>query len=425
MAQIIRHVHVAVTAGEGIGAVAAGAHVAEAYVLAGELALKQRFHPTVMLHAIGKAVAENSHDIVLFKREGDRGFRGGWFRGGDCFGFGGFGFWCLGGWGIFSCVIVGGDGAFKTGIHFGLDAFGMRTATERIGLERTDEGDVQIGFDGIIETKRPEAAVQDEAAIAFVGDVLGGAVKRCENATFLAGSGFVRARPFGRHRGFGGVRRGIGSHSIERLGHGEDFAAGWFADVAANLHPDVFHTTKDRVGFLFFNDRDAGALFVVLSVVSDPCLAEDLMAETVFVIFILGIIRILGERIGGTHFESMRGGAESDDRAAAVEIVVEVFHLFLRESLEPEENNGEIGGIKSFEARHVRVARNDFAAFGVDVEKHGAFESVMFGKDPCEGGQGFLGTVFVVTRHEYDVFAFAKAFGALVDEWCGTRERGK
>ena len=74
MAQVIRHVHVPAAAREGVRAVAAGAHVAEAHVLLWQGVLQHRLHPAIMLHAVRQAIAEDRHGVALAESEGQRVF---------------------------------------------------------------------------------------------------------------------------------------------------------------------------------------------------------------------------------------------------------------------------------------------------------------------------------------------------------------
>ena len=109
------------------------------------------------------------------------------------------------------------------------------------------------------------------------------------------------------------------------------------------------------------DDRDACALLVILSVVTDPSLAEHLMPEAKFIIWPFAIEGILRKRIGGRHFESMRRRPHPDHGSAAMEVVIEVLHLLGREILKPQEHDRQIGGIERFHAGHIRVARDDLA----------------------------------------------------------------
>ena len=78
MAQVIRHVHVPAAAREGVRAVAAGAHVAEAHVLLRQGALQHGLHPAIVLHAVRQAIAEDRHGVALAEGEGQRVFVVGW-----------------------------------------------------------------------------------------------------------------------------------------------------------------------------------------------------------------------------------------------------------------------------------------------------------------------------------------------------------
>ena len=55
----------------------------------------------------------------------------------------------------------------------------------------------------------------------------------------------------------------------------------------------------------------------------------------------------------------MRRGPESDHRAAAIEVVGDVLHLVVREILEAQEDDEEVGGLQRLEPGDVRAARLD------------------------------------------------------------------
>ena len=140
-------------------------------------------------------------EAFLFTRNLDAD-EAGWFAGRD----GGLGFrgscggffldlllWLL-------CVVVRRDRAFKAGIHLRFDPTCKSAASEGVGFGGTDEGDVEVSFDLLFQPERPEDAVHEQATVAFVRDVFGGSIERGENAAFLAGRGFVNARPLAGHR---------------------------------------------------------------------------------------------------------------------------------------------------------------------------------------------------------------------------------
>ena len=70
--QVGGHGDLAGAAREGIRAVAADAHGAEAHLLLRQLALQKRLHPAIVLHAVRQAVAEDGHDIALLEGKRQR-----------------------------------------------------------------------------------------------------------------------------------------------------------------------------------------------------------------------------------------------------------------------------------------------------------------------------------------------------------------
>ena len=78
MAQVIRHVHVPAAAREGVRAVAAGAHVAEAHVLLWQRTLQDGLHPTIVLHAVRQAIAKDRHGVAFAEGKRQRVFVVGW-----------------------------------------------------------------------------------------------------------------------------------------------------------------------------------------------------------------------------------------------------------------------------------------------------------------------------------------------------------
>ena len=170
-------------------------------------------------------------------------------------------------------VVVCGNRAFEASIHLRFDAASVSTASEGVGFGGTDERNVQVSRDLVFQAKRPEDAVHEQAAVTLVRDVFGGAIKRGENAAFLAGGGFVSACPLAGHRRLGGVGGGVRRHAVEWLRHGQNLAGGRFADIASCLHPDVLHAAQDRMLLQRIHDGNASALFVIRAVVTDPRLA--------------------------------------------------------------------------------------------------------------------------------------------------------
>ncbi|MEI9894610.1 MAG: hypothetical protein WDN28_12170 [Chthoniobacter sp.] len=67
-------------------------------------------------------------------------------------------------------------------------------------------------------------------------------------------------------------------------------------------------------------------------------------AEAVLKFLALVIVVELRIRAVGRDFEAVRGGAQADDRAAAVEVIDDGLHLLGLEILEAGEDDEEIGG---------------------------------------------------------------------------------
>ena len=173
-------------------------------------------------------------------------------------------------WGRWRWRTGSGNRAREAGVGRGFDGRDVAAVAERARFVGADERHVEIGFDGGLQAQRPERCVHQHATVAVVEEILGGTVKRGEDAAGFAGGAFISAGPLGGHRRLGGVGRGIGSHAVERLGHGENLAVGGFAHVAALVGPDGFHAAQNRMGGERGDDVDAGALRVVLAVVADP-----------------------------------------------------------------------------------------------------------------------------------------------------------
>ena len=84
------------------------------------------------------------------------------------------------------------------------------------------------------------------------------------------------------------------------------------------------------------------------------------------VFFVAGDVECVGRR------------AHADHRAAALEVGVDVRHLFLRKIAEAGRDKHQVGVGQRLEAGDVgAVVRIDDAALGVDREDHAAVETVM------------------------------------------------
>ena len=302
----------------------------------------------------------------------------------------------------------------------------MAAEGEGVRLVRADEVDLEIGLDGGFHAGGPEDAIDDHAAVVVVEDVLGGALGGVEDAVLPAVLGFIVPGPGGRHGRLAGVRLGFGVHRDERLRVCQDretFAG--FADVGAGLGEGVVvHAGEDDVLLVIGDDLDAGALLVVPAVVADPGVAEDLVAEAVFVALDLGAEVIPGVGGVGGDLEGMGGGAEPDDRTATLEIGDNVVHFLGGKIEEAREDEEQVGILEGGETGNPGRPGFDVTV-GVDPEDDGALEPVVLGENAGEGRAGFLGPVFVVAGQEDDVLALAKAGIAFVDDGGAGVEAGQ
>ena len=264
---------------------------------------------------------------------------------------------------------------------------GIRATAKGVRLEGADEGHIEVRLDRVLQAQRPENAVHDHAAIAFIRDVFRSAVERGENAARFAGGGLVGACPFAGHRWLGGIRRRVLCHAIKRLGHRQNLTIRGFAHVAARLHPDVLHTTENRMRSLVRHDGDARALLVIGAVVAHPGLTEHLMTKTQFIAADLAIKGILSVGIILRCLETMRRRAQSDHRAASCKVGVKVLHQLRRKLLKAQEDHREIRCVQHLHARHVCNFARHNVAFLVDVEQHRAFEPLMLGQQTRDGRQ--------------------------------------
>jgi hypothetical protein len=150
------------------------------------------------------------------------------------------------------------------------------------------------------------------------------------------------------------------------------------------------------------------------------------MAEAEFVVAAFVVEGILRVRRVLRHLEAVRRRAHPDHRSAALQVVIEVLHLLRREVLEAQEHDREVGGVQRFDARHVRlVAGDDLTRLGINAKEHRAFETLVLRQDTSQLRQRLLGAILMVIRHEDDVLAFARPFGAFVNEWSSRREGGE
>ena len=153
-----------------------------------------------------------------------------------------------------------------------------------------------------------------------------------------------------------------------------------------------------------------------------PGVAIDLLAEAAAVV----VASVVEVELGPLTFlaiEAMGGGAEPDGGASTLEVSDKGVGLIIGELHEAGVKEEEVGFLEDVDVRDGGAAAFDVSAF-VHSEKDGAFEAVMLGEDLGDERAGFLRTVFVIVGNEDDVFAFARAFSAFVDERRGGEEAG-
>ena len=104
-----------------------------------------------------------------------------------------------------------------------------------------------------------------------------------------------------------------------------------------------------------------------------------------------------------------------------------MLHLIVREILEAQEDDHQVGILQRLEPRDLRIARGDEAGLGIDREEHAALEAVPLREDPRQRRQRFLGSVLVIARKQDDVLARTWTLAPLVDDEMGvlgSRDRG-
>ena len=105
--------------------------------------------------------------------------------------------------------------------------------------------------------------------------------------------------------------------------------------------------------FLALNECYPRALLVVPAIVANPRLPQHLMAKPILVALHLAAKRVLGVSLASSDLKPVRGGSHADNRSAAFEVRVQVFHLFVRQILEPQKHNRQVRRFQSFEAGNV------------------------------------------------------------------------
>ena len=127
-------------------------------------------------------------------------------------------------------------------------------------------------------------------------------------------------------------------------------------------------------------DEAHGTLGLVSTVMALPVIAEDEFAEAAvpFLFRAVVAIAVMGVFFVAGDVECVGRRAHADHRAAALEVGVDVRHLFLRKIAEAGRDKHQVGIGQRLEAGDVdAVVRIDDAALGVDREDHAAVETVM------------------------------------------------
>jgi len=161
-------------------------------------------------------------------------------------------------------------------------------------------------------------------------------------------------------------------------------------------------------------------LFMIASVMANPSVAQNLVAEAAIEVFAFVLKIVMGIFLAFGNLEGMRRGAESNDRATALEVFVNVNHLLVRKIEEACEDEHEVGLFKNFETFDVGSSGGNFPLV-VDSEKNSGFKAVIFSEDASKGGAGFLGAVFVIRGNEDDVLSFSRARRAFIRDLSKSR----
>ncbi len=322
-------------------------------------------------------------------------------------------------------VVVCGNRAFKSGVHLGLDASSVRLIAEGVRLEGTNGRDIHVRRDFVFQAHCPEDAVTHQATITFVGQIFRRSVQRREDSPGFARCRLVGASPLRRLRLLRFIDGRIRLHPVEWLSYRQNVAIDGLADVAARLNPDILHAAQNRMRLHCIDDGDAGALSMILTVMTDPRLPEHLMSKPEFIVSGFAAVVVLGKRLSCGDLKRMCRRSHSHHRTASIQISIEMLHLFCRQILEPQEHDCQVCGIKGFHVRNVRRSPcNDLAGARVDVEQYRAFEAVMLCQNSSERWQRFFRAILVIACDEHDmltlpdpVLPFKDQFGSV--QWPG------
>ena len=183
------------------------------------------------------------------------------------------------------------------------------------------------------------------------------------------------------------------------------------------MRVNVSYTTQDGMSLLGGNDGDPRALTVIAPVVPDPALAENLMAEPGLVVLAFKAVVIFVERIVLSVVgvvKTVRGGAQTDDGTGAVQISVDVLHLFRGQRKEPGEEDQSVGILQDLQAGNIgRSCRN--LAILVHTKQHRAVKPMVHGQDPGQCRQRFFGSVFMIAGHEHQFLSVGRLLRSVVN----------
>ena len=146
--------------------------------------------------------------------------------------------------------------------------------------------------------------------------------------------------------------------------------------------PHIAVADAARGGMLLRARRDEahGTLGFVSTVMVLPVIAEDEFAETAipFLFWAVVAVAVVGVFFVAGDVECVGRCAQTDYRATAFEVGVNVLHLFLRKIAEAGRDKHKVSIGQRLEAGDVdAVVRIDDAALGVDREDHTAVETMM------------------------------------------------
>ena len=188
----------------------------------------------------------------------------------------------------------------------------------------------------------------------------------------------------------GGIEANVASgyHAIEFLL--------WQIPDAVDIRQteDVINALQDQAVRMFAVDDTARGLLLVTPVVTDPCIAQDLLPEATdpFFFAVETIVRVTAF---ASDVESVRGRAQAHDRFAGVDEPVNMFHLVVRQIPKPKGHDHHVSGIQSVQAGDVPLVVWIDITVG-DGKQNRALETVMHGQNLSQLRQSFLGAVFLV-----------------------------